>query len=126
MFHRSFVRAGARAVGAIKKQPPTFTATRVNALRGFTTSAIKKDPEVPLVTFQGGERVTKSINIEADASAVVTPAGADAKREAQALDPTVVGALTPTLSKFCVMGKVAVVTGYVLHLRRFATVVDIS
>ena len=44
-------------------------------------------------------------------SAPVNPAGQDIEAKAIPLDPEVAAQLTPTMSKFTLPGKVAVVTG---------------
>lgn len=63
--------------------------------------------QVPVVSYHHGERTMSEIQCHKPE----TPCGHDDKREAHCLKAQVLSSLTPTLKKFTMAGKVAVVTG---------------
>ena len=64
---------------------------------------------VPVTSWNAGARSQEMLNVTN--SAPVNPAGQDIEAKAIPLDPEVAAQLTPTMSKFTLPGKVAVVTG---------------
>jgi hypothetical protein len=76
----------------------------------FTSAAKKCSPEVPVVSYHQGERVESAIPYDNKAGPV-NPEGQDEVKVAIPLKPEVYSQLTPTLTKFTLPGKVAVVTG---------------
>jgi hypothetical protein len=94
-----------------------FTPSGVS-VRRFTKLAPLANPEdfeskqVPVVTFKEGKRREQIIPVPEGLEAKpVKPAGVDVKKRARRFDPAVTGKLTPTLQKFLLPGKIAVVTG---------------
>lgn len=111
MFSRSMLRvAGRQAIARPVTIRPAFSA-------GFKTTAKKNDPEtvqeaqVPVVSYQGGERITEELKVGTNSSGPVAPPGADAERTATPMSPQAYKHLTPTLAKFTLPNKVAIVTG---------------
>lgn len=93
-------------------------------VRGFKDVAQKKfeaaaqrDTEVisaekvPVITYKDGERQHAEIAVENPRSEPVNPQIADVRKTASALDHSLLERLTPTMAKFTLPGKVAVVTG---------------
>jgi len=105
MLARSAFRAAARQ----SIRPAAFAPVAFRA--AFNSSTKKSDPEVPVVSYRDGNRTTESISYDPNNTGPVNPAGEDQQKVAQALRPDVVPHLTPTLAKFTIQGKVAIVTG---------------
>lgn len=93
----------------------SFRATSaVTPFRTFKTTAIRKDEaskedSIHVVHYEKGQRLEH--DIEVDESKPVIPAVEDVEIKAIPLKSSVYQTLTPTLKKFCLPGKVAVVTG---------------
>jgi len=104
MLARSILRQSARAV-----RPATFAPLTSRA--AFNSSSKKNDPEVPVISYRQGERKEEQIHYDAKASGPVNPPGGDAEKNAIPLKSELIPQLTPTLQKFTLAGKVAVVTG---------------
>lgn len=104
MLARSALRLTQRAVRPAAFAPLTSRAA-------FNSSSKSNDPEVPVISYHRGERKEEAIQYEAQKSGPVTPPGADAEKAAIPLKPDVLSKLTPTLQRFTLPGKVAVVTG---------------
>lgn len=64
--------------------------------------------QVPVITYNDGQRSVEQITV----SQPVTPTGADVQHAASALKRELTSQMTPTMKKFTLHGKVAVVTGY--------------
>lgn len=110
MFARSALRLSQRAARPTSFAPLTARAT-------FKSSSRTNDPEVPVVSYRSGERSEEQLRFDAAKnSGPVSPPGADIEKHAVPLRPEIHSKLTPTLQKFTLPGKVAVVTGYVLVL----------
>ncbi|RMZ30043.1 hypothetical protein D0859_05867 [Hortaea werneckii] len=69
------------------------------------------EPEIPVVHYEDGRRVEENIEVPVGQSGPVVPPGADEVRIAQPFNADLSHYLTPTLAKFTLAGKVAVVTG---------------
>lgn len=100
-------------------------AVRVSAItrRTITTTIKRFDDqdqvsakEVPVSTYSGDQAVntgeTHVLTVDQSPSPVATPI-MDVAKQAFALDKGVVRHLTPTLKKFTIQDKVAIITGYV-------------
>jgi len=88
--------------------------TRISSLRTLTSTAIRKDEpskedSIHVVHYEKGMRVDH--DIEVDETKPVIPAVQDIEITAVPLKSRVFETLTPTLKKFCLPGKVAVITG---------------
>jgi len=68
--------------------------------------------EVPVISYHAGERTESEVHVHpVQESEPVTPAGADTKKVAFGLNSDIIKQLTPTMKKFTLEGKVAVITG---------------
>lgn len=118
MFAPSVVlRAAARRVTSpVARTPIIAHGFRDVAQKNFK-AAIQRDVEVisagkvPVTTYKDGERQHAEIAVENPGSEPVNPPGADVRKAAIALDPSLTKQLTPTMARFTLHGKVAVVTG---------------
>lgn len=86
-----------------------FPILRRRPLAAYTTSAKFFDPSVLTIGHQNSEQLEDSITIQGNKP--VKSAVADVARTAMPLSSNVISQLTPTLSKFTLRDKVAVVTG---------------
>jgi len=88
----------------------------VNHIPGSTTSpgspevTPKPVTQIPVVSYQDGKRVTEQIAVTKQ-EGPVNPAGIDIEHKAMALTQNVIEQLTPTMKKFTLEGKTAIVTG---------------
>jgi len=106
MFARSVLRtAGRQAFRPATAQPSLFRAS-------FKNSSKSNDPDVPVVSYQDGQRTESALHVpENGSTGPVAPPGIDTQKTATALKPNAYQHLTPTLSKFTLPNKVAIVTG---------------
>lgn len=94
-----------------------FTPNTASA--GFFSSARRQEPSVPIVSWSARKRSEHEIKVKNEqVGEVVKPLQGDLQRSAKPLDGKILKGLTPTLSKFTLDGKVAVVTGYVYRPMR--------
>lgn len=105
---RTSIRTASRAGASFRP------ATAVAPFRTFKSTAIRmdeasKEDSIHVVHYEKGQRVEH--DIEVDDSKPVIPAVQDVEIKAIPLKYRVYESLTPTLKKFCLPGKVAVVTG---------------
>lgn len=120
MFARGALRFSSRAV--VRNSSFTKLAPRAT----FHASSIAKDPEVPVISYRKGERREEAIQYDgASNTGPVSPPGADIEKAAIPLNSEVAPHLTPTLQKFTLLGKVAVVTGFVCSTQ-FRTVIRLT
>jgi hypothetical protein len=109
MLARSSLRLASRAAF----RPATFSTP---VTRTFTTTLLRRDPEVVsentvhVSGYNQGQQTTEDIKVD-HSSGPVNPAGQDVEVKAIPLKKSVHASLTPTLSKFTLPGKVAIVTG---------------
>ena len=78
----------------------------------LNVTAKANDPAVSVISYPQGERTQKEIDIKTAANGPVKPAIGDESRLAEPMNPNVYSQLTPTLHKFTLRNKVAVITGY--------------
>lgn len=109
MFARSVVRATARQV-ARPTVAITARAAIHNTARRQTPPEVIQERSVPVTSFEHGSVAHQTLQVS-ETHAPVNPAGQDDEAVARPLDPNVTKQLTPTLSKFTLHGKVAIVTG---------------
>ncbi|KAK4896926.1 Hsp70 chaperone [Elasticomyces elasticus] len=96
---------------------PAF-ATTYAPRSGFNSFAKHSGPEVPVISYEGGCRHEEILSTPVSkSSGPVNPTGADEQKKAYPLSPSAFKYLTPTLSKFTLPGKVAVITGYAILAR---------
>ena len=99
----SAFRAGART--------SVQTSRRAIFSRAFSvTSAARDEKSIPVVSYKDGARAQETIQVAATHDPV-SPPGADIEAVAQPLDPNVLPSLSPTMAKFTLFGKTAVITG---------------
>ena len=99
--------ASKRAFRPPSRLPKAFPAS-------LNTTSKWNYPAVPVINYKGGERTEGAIDIKTDLTGPVTPFGDDEQKTAKPLDPNVYSQLTPTLHRFTLRNKVAVVTGYAI------------
>lgn len=111
----TFIRAFHPAIA--RRAEDEFSVPGVNHIPGSTTSpgspAITPEPakKIHVVSYTDGQRVTEQIDNKPAATGPVNPEGEDVEHKAQTLDAETLERLTPTMKKFTLTGKVAVVTG---------------
>lgn len=103
--------------------------TRSTALRIAARSVLRRPTvrshsncvpaaHVPVVSYHDGERTLSDIQCYT----TVAPYAHDLKRKAEPLKSEILKGLTPTLKKFTLAGKIAVVTGYATeHIQDHST-----
>ncbi|KXT12801.1 hypothetical protein AC579_1823 [Pseudocercospora musae] len=108
MFGRTALRVASRRVVG---RPAAFTPVLSRA--AFNSSSKNSDPEIPVVSYRRGERQETTVQYEAsgNGNGPVSPPGADEEKKAIPLKPEALKHLTPTLQRFTLPAKVAVVTG---------------
>ncbi|KAK5162874.1 uncharacterized protein LTR77_011131 [Saxophila tyrrhenica] len=77
----------------------------------YNTSTKLFDPSISALGYQGDELTEQEVGVGVQGNAPVKPPGADFGRAAMPLSSNVYPLLTPTLNKFTLRDKVAVVTG---------------
>ncbi|KAK5125050.1 hypothetical protein LTR85_001241 [Meristemomyces frigidus] len=111
MFARSVLRTATRQ----SLRPTTFfTAPAVTApiqRATFKSSSRDNEPDVPVVSYHEGQRTEETLNVPKTGTGPVQSPVKDVQKVAIPLNPNVYSQLTPTLAKFTLQGKVAVVTG---------------
>ena len=108
------VRGALKAANRTALASASRPVTSISAVRTFTKTAIRKDEpakedSIHVVHYEKGQR--RELDIEVDETKPVIPAVQDVEIRAIPLKSQVYQTLTPTLQKFCLPGKVAVVTG---------------
>jgi hypothetical protein len=109
-----FVRGAFKAANRTALVSASRPATGITAFRTFSKTIVRKDEpakedSIHVVSYEKGQRV--DLDIEVDESKPVIPAVQDVEIKATPLKASVYSTLTPTLKKFCLPGKVAVITG---------------
>jgi len=103
-------RSVLRTAGKRTFRPTTITAP-IQQRATFKSGSKKNEPEVPVISYENGTRTEQSIFVPAQQPGPVVPPGGDEQRVARPFNPDVMSHLTPTLAKFALTNKVAVVTG---------------
>ncbi|KAK5005767.1 hypothetical protein LTR28_007306 [Elasticomyces elasticus] len=91
---------------------PTFRPTTSRA--AFMTAQVVRSLEVihethiPVTGYSGGERIQECLQVMPE---IMVPTVADHQSIARPLNPALIEHLTPTMAKFTLPGKIAVVTG---------------
>jgi hypothetical protein len=118
MFSRSVLaRATMRrlAVPATRSFSRTLSLRLEESQRG-TQFNVASDT-VPVVTYHDGLRTEHQLHVTPPTEATLASAlpAEDLKRRAQALKAELITSLPPTIQRFTVTGRVAVITGYVIY-----------
>lgn len=118
MFARSALRATARRQLFSSAKPESFSAAAKHIQRaGFKSTPkgedaeIVQESEVPVVQYSKGERTQEEIHVTQGGSGPVSSPVADVEKTAIPLSSKILPQLTPTLARFTLVGKVAVITG---------------
>jgi len=110
-----FSRTLARTARQIKPTTTTFTAAR--AFQASARYSTPPPPEsvherrVPVTHYNKGVREQEILEVNEANEGPVSSSVGDEKSVAQPLNPAVVPQLTPTLARFTLQDKVAIVTG---------------
>jgi hypothetical protein len=96
----------------LKRNTSRFTSFSIPKSRAsLSSTAIQKDSTVPVVSYRDGQRMEGDVGTTTEINGPVTPPGSDLQKIAQPLNPSIYSQLTPTLTKFILRDKVAVITG---------------
>lgn len=103
----------ARSLTRVSVRPGfCHTAVATRATRAaFKSLAKDEGPEVPVISYEGGHRHEEILSVPVSKDPVM-PAGQDEQKKAYALAANAYKYLTPTLSRFTLPDKIAVITGY--------------
>jgi len=107
MFARSALRTAARR--SFKPATAASRASFQTSVRLQTPPEVINERHVPVTSYADGARSQEVLNVSA--TEPVSPAVQDEKSVATPLDPALIPLMTPTMRKFTLPGKVAVVTG---------------
>lgn len=110
MFPRNISRAAARRCFAAPSSNTISRASFQTAARLQTPPETVQERHVPVSHWKDGQRSQAMLPVS-ESNEPVNPPGADEVVTAQPLKPAVMAQLTPTMAKFTLPGKVAVVTG---------------
>ncbi|KAK3717434.1 hypothetical protein LTR37_005824 [Vermiconidia calcicola] len=94
---------------AFRRTPTPTTIVRAN----LSTGIRQLNPLVSVVSYSDGERMQEGIEAKPEGTGPVMPPGNDLQKTANPLNASVYSQLSPTLFKFTLQDKVAVVTGQV-------------
>jgi hypothetical protein len=64
-----------------------------------------------VLSYRDGQRKEREVAANTETNGLVTPPGSDLQKIAQPVNPSIYSQLTPTLTKFMLLDKVAVITG---------------
>lgn len=78
----------------------------------ISNTSTQNDPSIAVVSYRSGKRRQQELDVKPEGNGPVTPAGNDLQKVAKPLNPSIYSQLTPTLHKFTLRDKVAVITGY--------------
>lgn len=101
---RSLFSAPASVARAASLSRPAFAAPR------YISNASARD--ISVIHYKDGERTQEEVKQTKDDGPVQTD-GVDEKNIAEPLTQKVIDTLTPTMKRFTLAGKIAVITGYV-------------
>ena len=104
---RSASRTASRALTT--QSPKKFSAT---VSRSTTKNENIAEIEVPVVEYSSSSGEAHHTILKVDQTKPVSSPITDVARKACALEEGLVGKLSPTLNKFTLHGKVALITGY--------------
>jgi len=108
-----FRRAAAQRAFVAPRAAPVIRRSFTAISKQEHAEVIQAD-KVPVITYTSGEKQEVELSVDPNAETTpgpVSPPGQDVEKRAFGLDRSLIGRLTPTLQKFTLPGKVAVVTG---------------
>lgn len=106
MLARSLLRSASR-----RAFRPAIITLPIQQRATFKSASKHNDPEVPVVHYENGRRMEESLHVPAGPSGPVAGNGEDVQAVASPFRNSVMEHITPTLAKFTLMNKVAIVTG---------------
>ena len=112
MLVRSLTQASRRATISSRRPIAFFTPNTYKAAYNSSASNHEPSSSVSITSWSDRKRSQHEIQVkEEQTGEIVKPLQGDLQRTAKPLDGKVFERLTPTLTKFTLPGKVAVVTG---------------
>ena len=100
------------SLGSVGRRTFSFRSLPIpKTLSSLSSTSSHKDSAVSVVSYRDGQRKQDELGATAATNGPVTPPGSDSQKIAQPLNPSIYSQLTPTLSKFTLRDKVAVITG---------------
>ena len=110
MYARPILRTALRRSVAPSCRVATRASLSTTVRRQTSPTETLRDRHVSVTSFEGGKTTQEQLQVSED-NKPVPPPGGDSESVAVPLDPAVTEQLTPTMAKFTLHGKVAVVTG---------------
>ena len=117
MFAKRALTMAPRAVARIAGRMPTTQLIRTHTAtvaRSTTKNEKIAEHEIPVVEYSSGSGEAHHTILKIDQTKPVSSPIVDVAKRAYALESSLVSKLSPTLAKFTLHGKVALITGYVL------------
>jgi hypothetical protein len=100
------------SIGLLKRSTSRFRSFSIPKSRAsLSTTTIQQYSTIPVVSYRDGQRKEGDVAANTEANGPVTPPGSDLQKIAQPVNPSIYSQLTPTLTKFMLRDKVAVITG---------------
>jgi len=110
MLSRISLRASARV--AFRPRSAALNNRSIsNSVRLMTPPDSIQERHVPVTSYKDGVAEHEILEVKESAEGPVNPGGVDSESIARAFKPTVMEHMTPTLAKFTLTGKTAVMTG---------------
>ncbi|MCJ1316343.1 hypothetical protein MMC15_001664 [Xylographa vitiligo] len=114
MFAQRIMKVAPRAAARIASRTPTIQLTRTltaTVARSTTKNEKIAEAEVPVVEYSSGSGEAHHTILKIDQTKPVSSPIVDVAKKAYALESSVISKLSPTLAKFTLHGKVALITG---------------
>ena len=114
MFAQRIMKVAPRAAAHIASRTPTIQLTRTitaTVARSTTKNEKIAEAEVPVVEYSSGSGEAHHTILKIDQTKPVSSPIVDVAKKAYALESSVISKLSPTLAKFTLHGKVALITG---------------
>ena len=103
------------ALGLVSRRAFRRTLIPTTIIQASLSTGIRQlNPLVSVVSHSDGERTQQGLEAKPEGTGPVMPPGNDLQRTAKPLHASVYSQLSPTLHKFTLQDKVAVVTGQVI------------
>jgi len=107
-----FALRGAGRIAFRSSVAPTFAKRSISqSIRLMTPPDSIQERHVPVTSYKDGVAEHEILEVKEGAEGPVNPGGADSEAIAQPFNPEVLNHMTPTLKKYTLTGKTAVMTG---------------